>query len=106
MLNWDDIRAIDAIADPLGVLSIYTDRPENGGGRLVRAVALAGELRRLDAELAAAADPELVAAQRRCVHRLRPALVRILEGRAAGRALFAPLSNDEVFEGAVGLPSA
>ena len=28
MLTWDDIRAIDAIADPLGVVSIYTDRPE------------------------------------------------------------------------------
>jgi hypothetical protein len=104
MLNWDDIRAIDAIADPLGVLSVYADRPDDAGGRLVPAVALAGELRRLDADMAAAADPELVAAQRRCVHRLRPALVRMLEGRAAGRALFAPLSSDEVFEVAVGLP--
>ena len=42
MLNWDDIRAIDAIADPLGVLSVYADRPDNGNGRLVRAVSLAG----------------------------------------------------------------
>ncbi len=50
MLTWDDIRAIDAIADPLGVLSVYADRPDNGNGRLVRAVSLAGELRRLEAD--------------------------------------------------------
>ena len=104
MLNWDDIRAIDAIADPLGVLSVYADRPDNGNGRLVRAVSLAGELRRLEADTAATADTEVVTAHRRCVRRLRPALVRMLEGRAAGRALFAPLSSDEVFEMTVGLP--
>ena len=104
MLNWDDIRAIDAIADPLGVLSVYADRPDNGNGRLVRAVSLAGELRRLEADTAATADTEVVTAHRRCVRRLRPALVRMLEGRAAGRALFAPLSSDEVFEVTVGLP--
>ena len=104
MLNWDDIRAIDAIADPLGVLSVYADRPDNGNGRLVRAVSLAGELRRLEADMGATADTEVVTAHRPRVRRLRPALVRMLEGRAAGRALFAPLSSDEVFEVTVGLP--
>ena len=57
MLNWDDIRAIDAIADPLGVLSVYADRPDNGNGRLVRAVSLAGELRRLEADMARRPTP-------------------------------------------------
>jgi hypothetical protein len=104
MLNWDDIRAIDAIADPLGVLSVYADRPETSGGRLVRAVALTGELRRLDADVAAAGDEELAAAHRRCMHRIRPALVRMLDGRAPGRALFAPLSTEEVFEVEIGMP--
>jgi hypothetical protein len=104
MLNWDDIRAIDGIGDPVGVLSVYADPPENGNGRLVRAVSIAGELRRLDGELATAGDDDLVAAQRRCMHRIRPALVRLLEGRAQGRAFFAPLSTEEVFEVEVGMP--
>jgi hypothetical protein len=93
MLSWDDIRAIDRITDPAGVLSVYADRPERGGGRLVRAVSIAGELRRLDGELS-----------REAVHRIRPALVRLLDGRAPGRALFAPLSTEEVFEVDVGMP--
>lgn len=104
MLTWDDVRSIDAIADPLGVLSVYADRPEDRGGRLVRAVSIAGELRRLDADLAAGDDGERVAAERRCVHRIRPALVHMLEGRAPARAVFAPLSTEEVFEVEVGMP--
>ena len=87
MLNWDDIRAIDAISDPLGVLSVYADRPETSGGRLVRAVSLTGELRRLDADVAAAGDADLAWAHRRCLERIRPALVRMLDGRAPGRAI-------------------
>jgi hypothetical protein len=93
MLNWDDIRAIDGISDPAGVLSVYADRPEDRGGRLVRAVSIAGELRRLDGALTSEA-----------MHRIRPALVRLLDGRAAGGAVFAPLSTDEVFEVEVGMP--
>lgn len=104
MLNWDDIRAIDAISDPLGVLSVYADRPETSGGRLVRAVSLTGELRRLDADVAAAGDADLAWAHRRCLERLRPALVRMLDGRTPGRAIFAPLSSEEVFEVEVGMP--
>jgi hypothetical protein len=104
MLTWDDIRSIDTIADPLGVLSVYADRPEDRGGRLVRAVSIAGELRRLDGDLGAGGNEERVAAERRCVHWIRPALVRMLEGRAPGRALFAPLSSEEVFEVEVGMP--
>jgi hypothetical protein len=93
MLNWDDIRAIDRITDPAGVLSVYADRPERGGGRLVRAVSIAGELRRIEGDLS-----------REAVHRIRPALVRLLDGRAPGRALFAPLSTEEVFEVDIGMP--
>jgi hypothetical protein len=104
MLNWNDIRAVDAIADPLGVLSVYADRPESSDGRLVRAVSMAGELRRLDADVAAAGDADLTAALRRAQQRIRPALVRMLDGRAAGRAVFAPLSSEEVFEVEVGMP--
>ena len=52
MLTWSDIRAIDSIADPLGVVSVYVDRPDPASGRLVRAVALAGELRRLEQDVA------------------------------------------------------
>jgi hypothetical protein len=103
MLTWDDIRAIDAITDPLGVVSIYADRPEDTSGRLVRAVSLAGELRRLETELAAG-DGETAAAFRRRMQDIRPALARMLEGRMPGRALFAPLSGGEVFEVAVGMP--
>jgi hypothetical protein len=103
MLTWDDIRAIDAIADPLGVVSIYADRPDDTSGRLVRAVSLAGELRRLETDLAAA-DGETATAFRRRMQDIRPALARMLEGRMPGRALFAPLSTGEVFEVAVGMP--
>ncbi len=59
MLTWSDIRAIDSIADPLGVVSVYVDRPDNAGGRLVRAVALAGELRRLEQDVARDGRAEL-----------------------------------------------
>jgi hypothetical protein len=104
MLTWDDIRSIDEIADPLGVLSVYADRPDSNDGRLVRAVSLTGELRRLDGDVAAAGDAELTAAHRRTQQRIRPALVRILDGRAPGRAVFAPLSSEEVFEVEVGMP--
>jgi hypothetical protein len=102
MLTWDDIRTIDAITDPLGVVSIYADRPDDGSGRLVRAVSLAGELRRLEADLAA--DDEVVTAYRRRMQETRPALARMLQGRAPGRALFVPLSTGEIFEVAVGMP--
>ena len=51
MLTWSDIRAIDSISDPLGVVSVFVDRPDHAAGRLVRAVALAGELRRLEQEV-------------------------------------------------------
>ena len=63
MLNWDDIRAIDGISDPVGVLSVYADRPEENAGRLVRAVSIAGELRRLEGELSG-----------ETMRRIRPAL--------------------------------
>jgi hypothetical protein len=105
MLTWDDIRAIDSIADPVGVLSVYVDRPDpDGGGRLVRAVAVAAELRRLEHDAARAAGGETAAAYREAVARLRPALVRALDGDAPGRALFAPLSGGEVFDLGVGMP--
>jgi hypothetical protein len=93
MLNWDDIRAIDGISDPVGVLSVYADRPEENAGRLVRAVSIAGELRRLEGELSG-----------ETMRRIRPALTRLLDGRTRGRALFAPLSTEEVFEVEVGMP--
>jgi hypothetical protein len=101
MLTWSDIRAIDSISDPLGVVSVFVDRPAAAAGRLVRAVALAGELRRLEGEVD---DQPLAAAYRECLPRIRPALARMLDGRTPGRALFAPLSTEEVFEIGVGLP--
>jgi hypothetical protein len=104
MLTWSDIRAIDSIADPLGVLSVYLDRPDPASGRLVRAVALSGELRRLEQDVAQDGRAVLAAAYRDCLPRIRPALARMLDGRTPGRALFAPLSGDEVFEIGVGLP--
>jgi hypothetical protein len=104
MLTWDDIRSIDSITDPLGVVSVYVDRPEPGGSRLVRAVALAGRLRKLEADVEAGGDGERAAAYRRCMQRIRPTLARMLDGRSPGRALYAPLSGEEVYEIAVGLP--
>jgi hypothetical protein len=101
MLTWSDIRAIDSISDPLGVVSVFVDRPDHAAGRLVRAVALAGELRRLEGEVS---DAPLAAAYRECLPRIRPALARMLDGKTPGRALFAPLSTEEVFEIGVGLP--
>ena len=68
----------------------------------MRAVSLAGELRRLEAGMAA--DHEVVTAYRRRIQDLRPALARMLEGRAPGRALFMPLSTGEVSELAIGMP--
>ena len=104
MLTMSDIRAIDAIADPLGVLSVYVDRPDPASGRLVRAVALSGELRRLEQDVAGDEGTDLHAAYRECLPRIRPALARMLDGGAPGRALFAPLCTEEVFEIGVGLP--
>jgi Bacterial archaeo-eukaryotic release factor family 10 len=104
MLTWNDIRSIDSIDDPLGVLSVYVDRPDQAAGRLVRAVALAGELRRLEADVAQDGRDELAAAYRECLLRIRPALAAMLDGSSAGRALFAPLSSEEVFEIGLGLP--
>ena len=104
MLTWSDIRAIDAIADPLGVVSVYVDRPDPGGGRLVRAVAVAGELRRLEAEVAGSGNTDAATALHECLHRIRPALAGMLDGRSPGRALYAPLSGEEVFQLSVGLP--
>ena len=80
MLTWSDIRAIDSIADPLGVVSVYVDRPDHATGRLVRAVALAGELRRLEQDVATDGRGELAAAYRDCLPRIRPALARMLDG--------------------------
>ena len=68
----------------------------------MRAVALAGELRRLEQEVHDGAP--LAAAYRDCLPRIRPALARMLDGKTPGRALFAPLSTEEVFEIGVGLP--
>jgi hypothetical protein len=104
MLTWSDIRAIDSIADPLGVVSVYIDRPDHGDGRLVRAVALAGELRRLEADVARGGRDDVAAALRECLHCMGPALAAALDGRTPGRALFAPLSSEELFEVGVGLP--
>jgi hypothetical protein len=104
MLTMSDIRAIDAIADPLGVLSVYVDRPDPASGRLVRAVALSGELRRLEQDVAGDEGTDLHSAYRECLRRIRPALARMLHGGAPGRALFAPLCTEEVFEIGVGLP--
>jgi hypothetical protein len=104
MLTFADIRAIDSIADPLGVVSVYIDRPDEASGRLVRAVAVAGELRRLEQEVAQDRDADVAVAYRRCLARIRPALARMLDGTNAGRALFAPLSTEAVFEIGVGLP--
>jgi hypothetical protein len=104
MLTWSDIRAIDSIADPLGVVSAYVDRPDHADGRLVRAVALAGELRRLEQDVARDGRAELATAYRDCLSRIRPALARMVGGATPGRALFAPLSSEEVFEMGVGLP--
>ena len=83
MLTMSDIRAIDAIADPLGVLSVYVDRPDPASGRLVRAVALSGELRRLEQDVAGDEGADLHAAYRDCLPRIRPALARMLRRRRA-----------------------
>ena len=91
MLTWSDIRAIDSISDPLGVVSVFVDRPDHAAGRLVRAVALTGELRRLEQEVH---DEPLAAAYRECLPRIRPALARMLDGKTPGRAVFAPLSSE------------
>jgi hypothetical protein len=104
MLTWSDIRAIDAIADPLGVVSVYVDRPDRDDGRLVRAVAVSGELRRLEQDVVRDGRDEVAGAYRACLQRIRPALTRALHGPTPGRALFAPLSSEEVFEIGVGLP--
>ena len=101
MLTWDDIRAIDAISDP-SASSIYADRPEESSGRLVRAVSLAGELRRLEAGMAA--DHEVVTAYRRRIQDLRPALARMLEGARTGAgAVHAALDRGGLRVG-VGMP--
>jgi Bacterial archaeo-eukaryotic release factor family 10 len=102
----ETLRAIDGLADPLGVLSIYVDVGEPGEPNALAAALLAGQrLRRLEASVAHNATDELAQALDQALAHVRPALVDMVTrpGRR-GRAMFAGLSRDEIWEFDTAMP--
>jgi Bacterial archaeo-eukaryotic release factor family 10 len=106
LLTHDAVRHIDALADALGVLSIFV------GSRRSRDATILGQAvplgRRLDRLTDLDDDPsprERRAAVRSCLRRLRPRMTDLVT-RSGGRggALFAGLSSGDVLEVATGMP--
>src|SRR4051794_6169394 len=98
LLTHDDIRSIDGLADPAGVLSVYVNG-RRSGDRLARGLPVASALRDLERE--AAASPALGRLLSARVETLRPRLVSLLRAPAAGQAVFVPLTSGEPLELAV-----
>jgi hypothetical protein len=102
----ETLRTIDGLADPLGVLSIYVDVGEPGGANALAAAVVAGQrLRRLEASVARTATDELADALDRALTHIRPALLDMVTrpGRR-GRAMFAGMSGDEIWEFDTAMP--
>ena len=106
LLTHDAVRHIDALADALGVLSIFVGSRRSCDATLLgQAVSLG---RRLDDLTDLHDDPsprERRAAVRSCLRRLRPRMTDLVT-RSGGRggALFAGLSSGDVLEVETGMP--
>jgi hypothetical protein len=106
LLTHDTVRQIDALADVLGVLSIFVGaRPSRDATMLSQAIPLG---RRLDRLTDLRDDPsprERRSAVRSSLRRLRPRLTELVTRPGArGRALFAGLSTGQVLEVATAMP--
>lgn len=105
LLTHDTVRHIDALADALGVLSIFVGaRHPRESTMLTQAIPLG---RRLDRLTDLRDDPspgERRAAVRSCLRRLRPRLTDLVTRSGGGRALFAGLSSGNVVEVATPMP--
>ena len=102
----DTLRTIDGLADPLGVLSIYVDVGEPGGANALAAAVVAGQrLRRLEVSVARTATDELADALDRALAHVRPALLDMVTrpGRR-GRAMFAGMSGEDIWEFDTAMP--
>jgi len=106
LLTHDAVRHIDALADALGVLSIFVGtRHPRDATMLSQAIPLGRGLDRLTDLRDDPAPRERRAAVRSSLRRLRPRLTELVTrpgGR--GRALFAGLSNGEVMEMSTAMP--
>lgn len=99
-LTHDTVRQIDALADALGVLSIYVGSPRLGKApMLAQAVPLGARLDRLSHLRDDPSTRERRIALSSSLERLRPRLTSMLtRAGGRGRALFAPLSGGDVVE--------
>ena len=94
-LTPESIRAIDAIADPVGVLSLYGDGPAAAGRRSPadRALALRRRLQRVEAGLREAGAAAVADRYRRWLPRIESQLFRLAHASSPGAAVFLPLSS-------------
>jgi hypothetical protein len=94
-LTPESIRAIDAIADPVGVLSLYGDGPAAATRRSPadRALALRRRLQRVEAGLREAGTAALADRYRRWLPRIESQLFRLAHASSPGAAVFLPLSS-------------
>ncbi|MFI5049291.1 MAG: hypothetical protein ACHQEA_05420 [Gaiellales bacterium] len=94
-LTPESIRAIDAIADPVGVLSLYGDGPAAAMRRSPadRALALRRRLQRVEAGLREAGTAALADRYRRWLPRIESQLFRLAHASSPGAAVFLPLSS-------------
>ena len=94
-LTPESIRAIDAIADPVGVLSLYGDGPAAATRRSPadRALALRRRLQRVEAGLREAGTAAVADRYRRWLPRIESQLFRLAHASSPGAAVFLPLSS-------------
>ncbi|MGZ4481146.1 MAG: hypothetical protein ACXVY5_02985 [Gaiellales bacterium] len=100
------VRQIDALVDPLGVLSVYLSSHQPGDRPgLSQAVRVGSRLQALSRDPHASSAPERAAALRACLKRVRPSLTRLVTRRGGrGRALYVRLSGDDVWELETAMP--
>jgi hypothetical protein len=105
-LTHDTVRHVDSLVDPLGVLSVYLGSRDRGERPMLsQAVRLGARLQALATLGRDPAVPERGAALRAALGRLRPLLARQATRRGGrGRAAFARLSGDEVWEVETAMP--
>jgi hypothetical protein len=89
------IRAIDGIADPVGVLSLYGDGPAAATRRSPadRALALRRRLQGVEAGLREAAAAAVADRYRRWLPHIESQLFRLAHASSPGAAVFLPLSS-------------
>lgn len=99
-LTPDTIRSVDAIADPLGVLSLYADGPgrDRRSRPAERVAALHRRLLRVEAGLREAGAVVVADRYRRWLPRIESQLMRIAHAASPAAAAFVPLSTGRPIE--------